>query len=157
YGVIRFYNDFVALYEDEKVKQETVTLAEKLLGDTKAQVDEGTLAPVEMTRANAQVFSTRQDLINARGLREEQEAILKNVITRRGNEDAEVDAAHLIPTDTLTIPGTDEVRPMQDLISDALAHRPDLGQARLQIDNSQIGLQGSRSATRPQLDLIGIM
>ncbi len=83
--MIRLYTDFVALYEDEKVKQETVTLAEKLLSDTKAQVDEGTLAQVEMTRANAQVFSTRQDLINARGLREEQEAILKNVLTRTGN------------------------------------------------------------------------
>ena len=45
-------------------------------------MDEGTLAQVELTRANAQVFSTRQDLINARGLREEQEAILKNVLTR---------------------------------------------------------------------------
>ena len=31
YGVIRLYTDFVALYEDEKVKQETVALAEKLL------------------------------------------------------------------------------------------------------------------------------
>ena len=58
-----------------------------------------------MTRANAQVFSTRQDLINARGLREEQEAILKNVLTRTGNEDPEVRAARIIPTDTLTIPG----------------------------------------------------
>ena len=82
YGVIRLYTDFVALYEDEKVKQETVAAAEKLLADTKAQVDEGTLAQVELTRANAQVFSTRQDLINSRGLREEQEAILKNVLTR---------------------------------------------------------------------------
>ena len=53
-------------------------------------MEEGTLAQVELTRANAQVFSTRQDLINARGLREEQEAILKNVLTRRGNEDPEV-------------------------------------------------------------------
>jgi outer membrane protein len=157
YGVIRLYTDFVALYEDEKVKQETVTLAEKLLADTKAQVDEGTLAPVEMTRANAQVFSTRQDLINARGLREEQEAILKNVITRRGNEDPEVQPAHVIPTDTLIIPEKDEIRPIQDLISDALTHRPDLGQARLQIDNSKIGLAGARSATRPQLDLVGVM
>jgi outer membrane protein TolC len=157
YGVIRLYTDLVALTEDEKVKQETVTLAEKLLSDVKAQVEEGTLAQVEMTRANAQVFSTRQDLINATGLREEQEAIFKNVITRRGNADPEVAGAHIIPTDTLTIPGTDQVRPMQDLISEALAQRPDLGQARLQIDNSQIGLQGSRSATRPQLDLIGIM
>jgi outer membrane protein len=157
YGVIRLYTDLVALTEDEKVKQETAELAEKLLSDIRAQVEEGTLAQVEMTRANAQVFSTRQDLINARGLREEQEAIFKNVITRRGNEDAEVAAAHLIPTDALTIPATDEVRPMQDLIADALSRRPDLGQARLQIANSQIGLEGARSALRPQLDLVGVM
>jgi outer membrane protein TolC len=157
YGVIRLYTDLVALTEDEKVKQETVALAEKLLSDVNAQVEEGTLAQVEKTRANAQVFSTRQDLINARGLREEQEAILKNVLTRRGNADAEVQTAHIIPTDTLNIPETDEVRPMQDLIADALAQRPDLDQARLQVANSQIGLEGSRNAIKPQLDLIGVM
>jgi outer membrane protein TolC len=157
YGVIRLYTDLVALVEDEKVKRETVTLAEKLLSDVRAQVEEGTLAQVEMTRANAQVFSTRQDLINAGGLREEQEAIFKNVITRRGNEDPEVAGARIIPTDTLSIPATDDIRPMQDLIADALAHRPDLDQARLQIANSQIGLQGTRSLTRPQLDLVGVM
>jgi outer membrane protein TolC len=157
YGVIRLYTDFVALYEDEKVKQETVALAEKLYSDTKAQVDEGTLAPVEMTRANAQVFSTRQDLINARGLLQEQEAILKNVLTRSGNEDPEVRAAHIIPTDALAIPEKDEIRPIQDLISEALANRPDLGQARLQIENSQIGLEGAKSATRPEVDLVGVM
>jgi outer membrane protein len=55
--VVRLYTDFVALYEDEKVKQETLTLAEKLLADTQAQVEIGTLAPVELTRANAQVAS----------------------------------------------------------------------------------------------------
>ena len=157
YGVIRLYTDFVALTEDEKVKQETVVLAEKLYSDTRAQVDEGTLAPVEMTRANAQVFSTRQDLINARGLREEQEAILKNVLTRTGNQDPEVRAAHIIPTDALNIPEKDDLRPIQDLITDAMANRPDLGQARLQIDNSRIGLQGSRNAVRPEVDLVGVM
>jgi outer membrane protein len=157
YGVIRLYTDFVALYEDEKVKQETVTLAEKLLSDTKAQVDEGTLAQVELTRANAQLFSTRQDLINARGLREEQEAILKNVLTRTGNGDPEVRVAHIIPTDVLSIPEKDDIRPMQDLITDALAVRPDLGQARLQIDNSRIGLAGAKNATLPEVDLVGVM
>jgi len=155
YGVIRLYTDFVALYEDEKVKQETVTLAGKLLADTKAQVDEGTLAQVELTRANAQVFSTRQDLINARGLREEQEAILKNVLTR--SEDLELRAAHIIPADTLSIPEKDEVRPIQDLISEALSRRPDLGQAQLQVENSLIGLEGARNARRPEVDLVGVM
>lgn len=157
YGVIRLYTDFVALTEDEKVKQETLNLAERLLSDTKAQVEEGTLAQVELTRANAQVFSARQDLINSSGLREEQEAILKNVLTRTGNGDPEVRAAHVIPTDPLVIPDKDDIRPMQDLINDALGERPDLGQARLQIDNSKIGLQGAKNATLPQVDLVGVM
>ena len=104
YGVIRLYTDLVALYENVKVKQETLASAEKLFSDTKAQVEEGTLAPVEATRANAQVFSTRQDLINARGLLEEQEAIIKNVLTASGNEDPEVRGATMIPTDPLTMP-----------------------------------------------------
>ena len=157
YGVIRLYTDFVALYEDVKVKQESVTLAEKLLSDVRAQVQEGTLASVEETRANAQLFSTRQDLANAQGLLEEQEAILKNVITRQGNEDEAVRAARIIPTDKLEIPEQENVQPIQDLITAALANRPDLGQARLQIDISQIGLEGSRNATRPEVDLVGVM
>ena len=116
YGVVRLYTDFVALYEDEKVKQETLTLAEKLLADTKAQVEIGTLAVVELTRANAQVASARLALINSRGLREEEEAIVKNVLTRR-NDDAEIRDARIIPTDTLSIPEQEDVRPIQDLMA----------------------------------------
>ena len=155
YGVVRLYTDFVALYEDEKVKQETVNLAEKLLADTQAQVEAGTLAQVELTRANAQVFSTRQDLINSRGLLEEQQAILKNVLTR--SENGDIRSAQIVPTDTLEIPSTDQIRPVQDLISEAMANRPDLGQARLQVATSLIGLQGARNATLPEIDLVGTM
>ncbi len=151
YGVVRLYTDFVALYEDEKVKQETLTLAEKLQADTQAQVEIGTLAVIEATRASAQVASARLALINARGLREEEEAIVKNVLTRR-NDDAEIRDARLIPTDTLAVPEQEDVRPIQDLMSDALSNRPDLGQAALQVENSQIGLAGSRSATLPEVD-----
>jgi outer membrane protein len=158
YGVIRLYTDFVALYEDARVKQDTLALAEKLLADTQAQVEEGTLAQVEATRARAQVFSARQDWINARGLLEEQEAILKNVLTRRGSEDSAVREAHLIPTDTLQMPEKEEeVRPIQDLFREAMERRPDLLQAQLQVENLQIGLEGSRNLTRPQVDLVGAL
>jgi outer membrane protein len=156
YGVIRLYTDFVALYEDVKVKQESLRSAEKLLEDVKAQVEQGTLAPVEATRANAQVYSTRQDLANSQGLVEEQEAILKNVLTRTGNADPEVQMAHIIPTDTLSIPENQEIRPIQDLMNEAMTRRPDLDQARLQVDVNKIGLEGDRSATKPELDLVGI-
>jgi outer membrane protein len=154
YGVVRLYTDFVALYEDEKVKEETVRAAEKLLSDTNAQVEAGTLAPVEATRAKAEVFSTEQDLINSRGLLEEQQAILKNVLTR--SEDEAIRSAHIIPTATLEIPPQDEIRPIQELIGEAVANRPDLGQARLQVENNIIGLQGSKNATLPEVDLVGI-
>ena len=157
YGVIRLYTDFVALYEDEKVKQETLTLAEKLLSDMRAQVEEGTLAQVELTRANAQVFSARQDLINARGLREEQEAIFKNVHYapwKRGPRGGErPHHPHRRPQHPGNRRGPAHAGPDRR----CAAHRPDLGQARLQVANSQIGLQGARSLTRPEVDLVGIM
>jgi outer membrane protein len=156
YGVIRLYTDQVALYEDVKVKEESVALTEKLLADTEAQVEEGTLAIVEKTRANAAVYSSRQDLINARGLLEEQEAVLKNVLTRTGNEDPQVRAARIIPTDLLSVPDKEEVRPIQDLLVAAFVNRPDLGQGQIQIENSQIALKGSRNAVLPEVDLVGV-
>jgi outer membrane protein len=156
YGVIRLYTDLVALNEDVKVKAEAVALAEKLFTDTKSQVDEGTLAPVEMTRANAALFSGRQELINARGLLEEQEAILKSVLTKTGNQDPEVQAARIIPTDSLTIPDKEQIQPIQDLLAAAVANRPDLNPAGLQVENSEIGLKGARNAVRPQMDLVGV-
>lgn len=155
YGVVRLYTDLVALYEDVKVKQETLASAEKLYTDTKAEVDEGTQAPVELTRANAQVYTIRQDLIDSRGLLEEQEAIVKNVITRRTDNDPEVLNARIIPTDTIEVPGNDETRPLQDLVALAFANRPDLSQAGLQVQDSQISLQGSRNELRPEVDLVG--
>lgn len=155
YGVIRVYTDFVALYEDVKVKQETVDVAKRLLSDTQGRVDEGTLPKIELSRANAQIFSTEQDLINSRGLLEEQEAILKNILTRA--DDPDVRAAHIIPTDTLTIPEQDQVRPLDDLIKDAQARRPDLNQANLQVENSMIGLEGARNLTRPEIDVVATL
>src|SRR4029077_818389 len=109
YGVIRLYTDLVALYENVKVRQESLDLAEKLFSDTKARVDEGVLAPIEATRSNALVFSSRQALINARGLLEEQDAIIKNVLTKSGNEDPAIRGAAIIPTDPLTVPENEQV------------------------------------------------
>ncbi|MGA2579066.1 MAG: TolC family protein, partial [Bryobacteraceae bacterium] len=40
---------------------------------------------------------------------------------------------------------------------EAMANRPDLGQASLQIENTQIGLKGARNATLPEVDLVGVV
>jgi outer membrane protein len=156
YGVVRLYTDLVALYEDVKVKEETLMSAQKLYTDTKAQVDEGTQAPIELTRANAQVYSIRQELINSRGLLEEQEAIVKNLLSRRTDNDPEVLNARIIPTDTIEVPASDQIRPLQDLLTEAYANRPDLSQAGVQVENAQISLEGSRNGLLPEIDLVGV-
>src|SRR6266567_729748 len=59
-GIARLYTDLVSLNEDVKVKQESLRLAERLLEDNKTQVEQGTQAPIEVTRANAAVAASRQ-------------------------------------------------------------------------------------------------
>jgi outer membrane protein TolC len=132
-------------------------LAEKLYADTKAQVEEGTLPQVELTRARAQMAAARQDLIGAQGLLEEQEAILKNVITRKGLNSPDVAAARIEVLDALEPPKDDDWPDAARLLDAALARRPDVLQAGLQVENAHASLEGARNALRPQLDLVGTM
>jgi len=154
-GIARLYTDLVSLNEDVKVKGEALRLAERLYEDNKNKVDQGTLAPIELTRAQAQVAVTRQALLSAQGLVEQQELIVKTAITRRGLANPAIRAAHLIATDAVKVPETQTAPPVEDLLVQAVRARPDLAQAGIQVDNSQIALKGSINALRPELDVVG--
>jgi len=67
-GVARLYTDLVSLNEDVQGKAGSSLLAQRLYEDNKNQVDQGTQAPIELTRANATVAVSRQALITAEGL-----------------------------------------------------------------------------------------
>ena len=154
YGTVRLYEDLVSLGEDMKVKEETLALAERLYKDNRSQVEHGTLAPVELTRAQASVASAREDLAYSQGYFAQQELILKTYLTRRGTADPAVRSARIETTTPLDIPAREPVRPAEDYVVEALQKRPELGEARLQIVNSHIALRGSRNELRPELDLV---
>jgi outer membrane protein len=156
-GVIRLYYDYVSLTEDVAVKRQTQALAQKLYEDNKSQVEQGTLAPIELVRAQALVAGSRQDLANSEGFAREQELILKNVLTRRGTADPAISAARIVPSDTIPVPPTEAVRPVQDLVRTAFQNRPDLAGADLQLTNSQISLEGSHNQLLPDVDLVGTL
>ncbi|MBV9225746.1 MAG: TolC family protein, partial [Acidobacteriaceae bacterium] len=155
YGVSRLYYDLVSLNENTQVKRETLTAARKLYEDDKAQVEQGTLAPLELTRAQSLLTSSELDLIQAEGLVHQQEVILKTQLTRRGTADPVLGHLHVIPTDPIVIPSTDDLRPLDSLVSEALLLRPDLAQASLQVQSGEVALKASINAARPQIDLIG--
>ncbi len=103
-GVARLYADLVSLNENVKVKQETLRLAQRLYEDNKNKVDQGTLAPIEVTRAQAQVAASQQDLISAEGLARQQELIVKTVLTRGGLANQSIRNIRIVPTDVLEVP-----------------------------------------------------
>jgi outer membrane protein TolC len=156
-SVIRLYWDLVSLVEDVRVKQQALALAQKLYEDNKTQVEVGTLAPLELKRAQAEVARSRQDLTNSQSLVLQQELLIKNVLTRSGTEDQLLRGAHIVPLDTIEIPAQEQVEPVQDLLTRAIENRPDLYQGRVQLENANISLKGSKSALLPELDLIGTL
>src|SRR5258708_4750657 len=153
-GVVRLYIDLVSLGEDVQVKQQTLALAERLYQDNKEKVDQGTLAPIELVRAQAQMAASRQDLANSQGFELQQELLMKTVLTRRGTADPLIREARIVTTTPIDVPATEDIRPVQDMLADAFGNRPELEEARLQIANSELSMKGSKNGLLPQVDII---
>ncbi len=152
--VQNIYWDLVSAYEDVKVKERSLALAEKTLSDNRKQVEIGTLAPIEIVRAESQVAASNQQLIVSRTNLQLQELLMKNAITRNMS-DPLLAEARVVPSDTMTLPGEEPVVPVQDLINDALSHRPELAQSRIDLINREITRKATRNALLPSVDLVG--
>jgi outer membrane protein TolC len=155
YGTSRLYFDLVSLGENVVVKQESLRASAKLEEDDEAQVEQGTLAPIELTRAKALLSSSQFDLIQAQGLYRQQEVILRDELMRTGSPVFGAQFTEIVPTDRILVP--DQLEPMNvpQLIEQGLARRPDLAQAELQVKSGEISVKASRNQALPQLNLYG--
>jgi len=148
------YWDLVSAYDDVRVKQGSVALAQKTLSDNQKQVQIGTLAPIEVTRARSAVSSAQQDLIVSETNLQLQQLLIKNAITRNMS-DPILAVAPVVPTSTMQLPAQEPVVPIQDLINDALQHSPDLAQSRIDLTNRDITKKSARNELLPTVDLVG--
>ncbi|MFL6300397.1 MAG: TolC family protein [Terriglobales bacterium] len=148
------YWDLVSAFEAVKVQERSVALAEKTVSDNQAQVDVGTMAPIEIVRAKSDLAARRQDLIIAQSTLQLQQLLMKNAIARNVTNDL-LDHAEVVPTDIMQVPAEEPVIPTQDLIADALAHRPELAQARIDLTNREITKSSARNALLPTVDIFG--
>lgn len=153
-SVIRLYWDLVSLREDVRVKQQALATSQKLYEDNRQQVEVGTLAPLQLKRAAAEVARAKQDLINSQSLVEQQEIILKNSLTRTGTSDQSLANVHIIPLDRIDIPQQDQLPPEAELVTQAIRNRPDLIQAQIEIQSAGLSLKGSRNELLPQLNVV---
>ena len=156
-GVASLYWDLVSFVEDVNVKQRALTVARRFYEDNKKQVQIGTLAPIEVVRAEANVAQAEQDVTNSETVLQQQETIVKDALSRNGVASPSVATARVIPTDHLNVPEGEYTEKLEDLVQLALASRPDLAQAKINVTNAKIGLAGSRSALLPSLDVQGTL
>jgi outer membrane protein TolC len=153
YGTSRLYFDLVSLGENVLVKQESLRAATKLRQDDEDQENLGTLAPIELTRAKALESSSKFDLIQAQGLYKQQEIILRNELLRTASPVFAAQFDEIVPTDKIVVPDAPELLDVPSLAAQALAQRPDLAQAKLQIEAGKISANASRNAALPQLNV----
>lgn len=146
------YWDLVFAYENVRVQQENLAFAQKTLGDTQKQVQIGTLAPIEVVRAQSTVATDEQTLTVALTNLQLQQLLMKNALSRT-LVDPRLADADVIPTSTMEVPAEEPVVPTEDLVNSALTHRPELAEARINLTNTNISNKAVRNALLPTLDV----
>ena len=145
------YWDLVYAYENVRVQQEALTYAQKALDDSKQQAKVGTVAPIQVVSAQSTVSTDQQNLILAQNNLELEELLMKNALSR-SMEDPVLAEAGVVPTSTMHIPEQEPVIPAQDLINQALDHRAELVESRIDLNSRDLSSKAVRNAMLPTLD-----
>jgi len=156
-AVMDLYWDLVSYQQVVKVQQDAVATDQRLYENNKKQVEVGTLAPIEVTRAEAQIAADQQALTMAQTNVLQQETILKNALSRNGVQNPVLANAHIIPTDRIQVPDVEAISPIQDSTALALSARPELSQFRILIQNQEIAIKGTRNELLPALDFVATL
>jgi outer membrane protein len=146
------YWNLVFAYENVRVQQEALAFAQKTLSDTQKQVQIGTLAPIESVRAQNTVATDQQNLVQAQTNLDLQQLLMKNALSRT-LQDPALANAEVIPTSTMALPQQEPVVPTEDLVNEALQHRAELAQSRIDLSNREISERALKNLLRPSLDL----
>ena len=150
-AALNLYWDLVSFVDAVRIKQEALATSQKLYEDDQKMVKIGSLPAVEVTRAAAQVSVSKEDLLFAQTNVQQQEIVLKNALSRNAMSSSWLDEVHIVPLDPITVPKTDEVRPLQDLMQEALNNRVEIEQDKVNIDSQKIAIKGSRNGLLPVL------
>ncbi len=150
-AILNLYWDLVSFNEDLRSRQRELETAQRLMEDNKRQVDIGSLAEIEITRAEAQVYTSQQDLLVSQTNLLQQETVLKNALSRNGVTQANLANVRIIPLDSILVPSSDELRPVDDLFADALGKRVEIAQSRINIESNNLNLVGIKSSLKPTL------
>ena len=146
------YWNLVYAFEDVRVEQEALAFAEKTLADNQKAAEVGTLPPIQVVSAQSTVATNRQALTVAETNLQLQQLLMKNALSR-SLEDPQLAGAEVVPTSTIRLPDQEQILPTEDLIKEALEHRAELAESRIDLTSRQINAASVRNTRLPSLNL----
>jgi outer membrane protein len=147
-NTITAYWELVFARENVKVQEQAVTVAQKLYNDNKKQLEIGTMAPLDVTRAESELATDRQNLIVAQTVHLQNQQILKNAISKDPLAPNLVNV-EIIPTELPSRPEAIEAPSFEEAAKEAFAKRPELQEEALNLLNGEIDLKATRNALLP--------
>lgn len=150
--VAQVVNDYYTLLYDRQnvgVAQEAVNYSQHLLDDNKKQVEIGTLAPIEVVRAESELATDQQTLIVAQTTLKQQEQVLKTELSKQVTPD--LAAIDIDPTDKFPTAEAESIPPVDKALEMAYQNRPEVTEADLNLANQGITLKAVRNQLLPTL------
>jgi outer membrane protein len=143
------YWDLIAAREGLDVARKSLKLAKDLYDLNRKKVEVGTLAPIEITQAEAGVASREQGVIDSETALGNAEDNLRRLMAVPKNDPSW--GVPIIPADPLTFePRSPD---LTNSLEKAMDARSELKSARLDLENKRLSEEVTRNRIRPQLDL----
>jgi outer membrane protein len=145
-----YYYDLIYAMDNLGAAQKSLDLAKQLLQENEIRVKVGTMAPLDVVSARAEVAAREEGVIVAENAVAEAEDTLKQAIFPEN--DPKMWATRIVLTDR----PSDAPVPvdMAGAVSKALAERTDIVSARKALERSDVSLSYRKSQLLPQLDLV---
>jgi outer membrane protein len=152
--VLQLYTDLVTFREQLRLSQASLDRSRLLLRDNKKRLDLGLISQDDFVESQVFVDAEEQMAEDAETEIEQQEAILKSVLTRRGLKQPTILAARIFPVDSFQLPVDDpETESVDSVANRAVTQRLEVARSGLQTEISKLSLLGTRDAVRPTLNV----
>jgi outer membrane protein TolC len=134
--------------------QSALDVANRLDNDTKARLQIGAVAGIELASTGAAVAVAQRDLIVAKTNFQLQEALVKRLISKQ--IDAELDAAGIEITDDLPEPSERDVPELNTALAAAREERPELHIAQQDLAKQDITSRFTRNGLLPNVSVFSL-
>jgi outer membrane protein len=144
------YYDLIGAIRQLEVARASLELAQQQLKDNQTKVEVGTMAPIDITEAQAEVSQREEAVIVNEAQIRTLEDVLRTLILNPSQPDFW--AARIVPTEQPQL----EARTVdvEAAIKNAIANRTDLAQARKELEQTDINLRFAKNQRLPTVNAV---